>query len=58
VIQAAAVRVVAAISGSFLLLIQIAAALWIGSLVLFALWYWRMLLMPPVSRIALHTVQA
>lgn len=49
VILAAGVRVVAEVSGSFLMLIEISAALWIGSFVLFALWYRRMLLMPPVS---------
>jgi uncharacterized protein involved in response to NO len=46
---AAAVRVVAAINVSLLVLIPISAALWIASFVLFALWYGRMLLTPSVS---------
>jgi len=46
---AAAVRVVAAINVSLLVLIPISAALWIASFALFALWYGRTLLTPPVS---------
>jgi uncharacterized protein involved in response to NO len=57
VIMAAVVRLVAAISGFFLVLIQISPALWIGSFALFALWYGRMLLTPSVFRIALGPVQ-
>ncbi|MGH6703653.1 MAG: NnrS family protein [Bradyrhizobium sp.] len=50
VVAAAAVRVVAAIGGSFLPLIQLSAVLWIGSFFLFAVWYGRILLTPFVSR--------
>ena len=46
---AAAVRVVAAINVSLFALIPISAALWIASFALFALWYGRILLTPPVS---------
>ena len=46
---AAAVRVVAAIDVSLPVLIPISAALWIASFALFALWYGRILLTPPVS---------
>jgi uncharacterized protein involved in response to NO len=46
---AAAVRVMAAIDVSLPVLISISAALWIASFALFALWYGRMLLAPPVS---------
>jgi len=49
VVLAAMVRVVAAISGSSLALIQISAVLWIGSFFLFTLWYGRIMLTPPVS---------
>jgi uncharacterized protein involved in response to NO len=52
VVAAAAVRVMAVISGSFLPLIQISAVLWIGSFFLFAVWYGRILLTPPVSNCA------
>jgi uncharacterized protein involved in response to NO len=43
----AVLRVVAAISGSLFVLIQISATLWIGSFALFALWYGHVLLTPP-----------
>jgi uncharacterized protein involved in response to NO len=46
---AAAVRVMAAIDVSLPVLISISAALWIASFALFARWYGRMLLTPPVS---------
>jgi hypothetical protein len=44
----AVLRVVAAISGSLFVLIQISATLWIGSFALFALWYGHVLLTPRV----------
>ena len=51
VVVAAAVRVVAAINGPFLPLIEISAVLWIGSFFLFTIWYGRILLTPPVSNL-------